>query len=222
MGGVHAAMVFGMAATLILGCASPETPDRSGPDAVRLPVEPVSMIDGDMWGPWSECRWPDAADVPEVDGQSAPEVISDVTAFDAEDAEQVEGCGRHSVWPPVDGDWSSEIANCGFYPSAVPAPLAVSALRRGAVWIVYRPDVDDDDLEAIRDAAVRSGHVLASATDAISAPIVLSAWRRQLELDSASDPRFDDFIDTFTNSRLVPDINGICRSGKGTPQDVYR
>lgn len=145
-----------------------------------------------------------------------------MTVFGDEPGEEVDGCGRYGVSPPVGGDWNPQVANCGFYPSPVPVPAAVTAMRRGAVWVTFRPNLSDADLETIRSATVRSGFILASPQEDLDAPLVLTAWGRQLQLDSTADQRFDDFVNTFTNNHRVPDINGPCRFGLGEPQDRYR
>ncbi len=217
-----ASAVLGMLSVVMSGCTPPVTDDLVGPDAPLLPVEVTTAVDTTMWGTLADCVARDHPGGTAPRPSEAPEAIAGVTAFTEEPGEEVEDCGRHGVSPPVGGDWNALTANCGFYPSPVPVPLAVTALRRGAVWVVFRPDVSEDDLRVIREATIRSEFILASPQAGLEMPLVMTAWERQLPLDSTSDPRFDEFIDTYTNSYRVPDIDGHCGYGMGEPQDRYR
>lgn len=204
------------------GCTPPVTEDAVGPDAPLPPVEVTTTVNTTMWGPLSDCLAQDGPSGTAPRSSSAPEAVAEVTAFAEEPGEEVEGCGRFDVSPPVGGDWNRQSINCGFYPSPVPVPPAVTALRRGAVWVVFRPDVSEEDLRTIREATIHSEFVVASPQAGLETPLVLTAWQRQLPLDSTADPRFDEFVDTYTNSYRVPDIDGFCRLGVGEPKDRYR
>jgi len=64
--------------------------------------------------------------------------------------------------PPAAGDHSPVWLNCGVYPEPVPDEQAVHSLEHGAVWVTYNPD--------------------------LPAPVVASAWCRQLRLDTWRPP----------------------------------
>lgn len=215
-------LLLGVLVALVGACTPTVTGDATGPDAALAPVEITTIEDSAMWGPLAECIDSGSPSSRAPKRSSAAEGIDEVTAFAEEAGEEIESCGRYGVSPPVGGDWNPQSANCGFYASPVPVPPAVTALRRGAVWVVFQPDISEDDLETIRLATVHSGFILASPQAGLDAPLVLTAWGRQLRLDSTTDPRFDDFINTSTNNYRVPDINGPCRFGLGEPQDRYR
>jgi hypothetical protein len=50
------------------------------------------------------------------------------------------------------------------------------------------------------------------------APIVASAWGRQLMLDRVDDPRLDHFIRAFRLGSQAPERGGPCQGGSGVPE----
>lgn len=132
--------------------------------------------------------------------------------------EVVDGrCPDYPSFPPAAGEMAAEWANCGYYESPVPPANAVHSLYNGAVWIAYAPDLDAASREVIRATATRSAQVLASPVDGLPSPVVLSAWKRQLQLDDVEDPRFDEFVDAnlYLPDRPMPYAS--CRNGVGRP-----
>ena len=131
---------------------------------------------------------------------------------------------RHDVTyptsPPAGGPHLGIWLNCGFYTVPVLDELAVHSLEHGAVWVTYRSDVDPEALEWLEDLAQRSTHVLVSPYEAQEAALVLSAWGRQLALDSAADPRFDRFLDVYLrDGPTAPEPGAACFGGVGVPPE---
>jgi putative peptide zinc metalloprotease protein len=133
---------------------------------------------------------------------------------------------RSHVWtpvvfaqaPPVGGNHAPIWQNCGFYDTAVPNETAVHSLEHGAVWITYRPDLPVGQIDALRRLARGQSYVLVSPFDDLPAPVVASAWRRQLRLDSADDPRLDQFVRAFRLGRQAPEPGAPCTGGIGEPR----
>jgi hypothetical protein len=51
-------------------------------------------------------------------------------------------------------------------------------------------------------------------------PFVLSAWGRQLQVDSITDPRVTKFIATYAkNGPTVPEKGAACSGALGVPPD---
>jgi len=117
--------------------------------------------------------------------------------------------------PPVGGDHSPVPQTCGAYDQPVPNEMAVHSMEHGAVWITYRPDLPSDQVGHLRRAAGQD-HVLVSPYPGLPAPIVANAWERQLRLDSASDPRLEQFISQFRSGPQTPEPGAACQ-GQGTP-----
>ena len=117
--------------------------------------------------------------------------------------------------PPVGGDHSPFPQTCGAYDRPVPNEQGVHSMEHGAVWITYRPDLPGSQVERLRGLARRS-HVLVSPYPGLPAPVVASAWERQVQLDSADDPRLERFVTRFREGPQTPEPGAACR-GQGIP-----
>ncbi|MDQ3779611.1 MAG: DUF3105 domain-containing protein [Chloroflexota bacterium] len=116
--------------------------------------------------------------------------------------------GRHAP-PPY---WQ----NCGSYDQPIRNESAVHSLEHGAVWITYRPDLEQAQVETLREKASQS-YVLVSPYPDLPAPVVASSWNHQIQLDSASDERLDQFIRRFKEGPDTPEPGALCSGGVGTP-----
>ncbi|MGL4745068.1 MAG: DUF3105 domain-containing protein [Dermatophilaceae bacterium] len=114
--------------------------------------------------------------------------------------------------PPAGGPHNPVWLNCGEYDSPVEDTLAVHSLEHGAVWVTYRPGTSDADLETLRDA-LPDTYTLLSPYEGLSAPMVVSAWGKQLALDSAADPRLEEFITTYRQGPQTPEPGAACTGG---------
>lgn len=117
--------------------------------------------------------------------------------------------------PPVGGNHAPIWQNCGFYTAPVVNENAVHSLEHGAVWIAYRPDLPAEQVDVLRRLAERQTHVLVSPYPALPAAVIASAWNRQLQLDSATDPRLGQFVRTFRLASQAPERGGPCSGGVG-------
>jgi hypothetical protein len=118
---------------------------------------------------------------------------------------------------PAGGEMSAAWLNCGFYSQPVPAENTVHSLEHGAVWITYRPDISQSDLEVIRSLARPLEKTVASPVPTQTSPIMVTAWGFQLELQSADDPRLAQFVNEFAGSLTAPEPGGACSGGVGNP-----
>lgn len=119
--------------------------------------------------------------------------------------------------PPVGGEHDPAWQNCGFYTNPVRSENAVHSLEHGAVWISYAPGLPGEQLSTIGELAEGQTYVLASPVEDISSPIVATAWGKQLELESASDPELEQFIRAFRQGPQTPEPGAPCTGGVGTP-----
>jgi putative peptide zinc metalloprotease protein len=123
----------------------------------------------------------------------------------------------YSQSPPVGGPHSPIWQNCGFYRTPIANERGVHSMEHGAVWITYRPDLPAGEVAALRVLAIRETYVLVSPYPGLPAPVVASAWGRQLRLTSAGDPRLDQFVRVFRLASSAPEHGGLCTRGLGTP-----
>jgi uncharacterized protein DUF3105 len=149
-----------------------------------------------------------------VEGVPAPEGIPGVLAYDF-DHNHIEGPIDYPLHPPPGGDHNHVWANCGFYDSTVPDENVVHTLEHGAVWIAYSPDLPDAEKQALQERVDSEDYLIATEYPGMDSPLVLSAWNRQLALDSMDDPRFEQFIDTYRLGPTSPEPGASCTGGVG-------
>lgn len=117
--------------------------------------------------------------------------------------------------PPVGGDhlappyWQ----NCGYYSEPVRDEAAVHSMEHGAVWITYQPDLPADQVATLASKVDGHTYVLVSPRDDLPAPVVASAWGKQLAMQSADDPGVDAFIAAFENGPQNPEPGAPCAGG---------
>lgn len=123
--------------------------------------------------------------------------------------------------PATSGDHFDAWQNCGFYRVPIRDYGAVHALEHGAVWIAYQPDLSTEEIGAIEAAVEGETHLLAAPYPGLQNPIVVSAWTRQLAVDSFADPLVGEFLGSFTGrlSTTAPEAGVRCDGGFGTAPD---
>ena len=99
------------------------------------------------------------------------------------------------------------------YPEQVPDENATHSLEHGAVWISYTPDLPEDDVQALTELVEGTDYRLLSPYPEQDTPISLQAWGRQLQVDSADDPRIETFLNEYTNGPQTPEKGATCSGG---------
>ncbi len=150
--------------------------------------------------------------------QQAASTPEGVESFAIPSRNHVEGTVSYPQTPPVGGDHNPVWQNCGFYSSPVRNENAVHSMEHGAVWITYQPDLPSDQVEVLRNLAHDNTYVLVSPFPDSPAPVVASAWGKQLQLDSANDPRLEQFVSAFREGPQAPERGAPCTNGIGEPQ----
>ncbi|HEX3931016.1 MAG TPA: DUF3105 domain-containing protein [Nocardioides sp.] len=151
--------------------------------------------------------------------------------------DHVDGPVTYAVTPPVGGPHNPVWMNAGLYTEPVPSERAVHNMEHGVVWVTYRPDLPKSQVDQLTALFERQSMISEPgdggrsnrfvdvspwATNDLPAPVVISAWGYQLKVQSASDPRLQQFIDTFRrNQRYAPEygaaVDGIPVSTGGNP-----
>lgn len=150
-----------------------------------------------------------------AEGPAAPEGVDGVVATDVGDADHQEGNLEYPSSPPTAGTHNPIWANCRFYGEPVPDENAVHSLEHGAVWIAYAEDLPADEVAALEQLAGGSDHLLVSPYPGLERPIVLTAWNRQLAVDSGSDQRVLGFLSTYLDGPTAPEVEAPCTGGAG-------
>lgn len=141
------------------------------------------------------------------------------------DIEGVESFGRlspshqftpvsYAQTPPVGGAHHPTWQQCGVYTEPITNEHAVHSLEHGAVWITYQPDLPADQVQTLTDITRRSAYRLLSPYPGIDSPIILSVWGYQLRLESADDPRLNDFLRKYEQGPQTPELGATCRGGE--------
>lgn len=120
--------------------------------------------------------------------------------------------------PPVGGDHALIWQNCGFYDAPIQNENAVHSMEHGAVWVTYRPDLPAEQVSALRRLAYRQAYVLVSPYPDLPAPVVASAWGKQLSLKSADDIELEQFVRVFRLGDQAPERGEPCIGGTGSPK----
>ncbi|MGD9714568.1 MAG: DUF3105 domain-containing protein, partial [Thermomicrobiales bacterium] len=90
------------------------------------------------------------------------------------------------------------------------------SLEHGAVWITYRSDISEEEIDRLRDVWGGDRFVLVSEYPDQESPIVLSAWNNQLEVESADDIAVRQFINYFRQGPQTPEPGATCGGGVTT------
>jgi len=121
--------------------------------------------------------------------------------------------------PPTNGNHDPLWQNCGFYPEPIKDRHAVHSMDHGVVWISYRPNLPAAGIDELRSYAGER-YVIVSPYPGQEAPVTVTSWRIQLELDGAEDPRLRQFVDQFRVSEISPLSGNKCVGGIGDPESV--
>ena len=188
------------------GEASAESSASSGsPDAPAAPTTMAEQLDFEAM----------SDELPEGETD-----IEGVIAIAIESADHVDGDVEYSASPPAGGPHSSWWQNCGFYTEPLREELAVHSLEHGAVWVTYTDDAPADELQYLERLAEQNSHLLVSPYSQQDTAIVLSAWGRQLALDSTGDPRFVRFLETYLrDGPTAPEPGAACFGAIGLAPD---
>jgi hypothetical protein len=144
--------------------------------------------------------------------------LTGVEEFDEPDANHVTTPVTYEQSPPVGGNHNPTWLNCGIYPDPVQNENAVHSLEHGAVWITYKPDLAEAEVDELRDIVGNQTYLLMSPYEDMDSPITLSAWGLQMKVDNAEDPRIEKFIKEYKQGEQTPEPGASCTGGVGTPE----
>ncbi|SDH48438.1 Protein of unknown function [Actinokineospora alba] len=116
--------------------------------------------------------------------------------------------------PPFGGPHDEAWADCEgvVYPTAVRSENMVHALEHGSVWIAYNPDkIQGADLDKLKGRVEGQPFMMLSPFPGLDKPISMQSWGHQLKLDSADDPRVEQFIKSLKRNKYQnPEPNAAC------------
>ncbi|MGW1495448.1 DUF3105 domain-containing protein [Streptomyces sp. NBC_00191] len=119
--------------------------------------------------------------------------------------------------PPVGGDHNQVWMNCNgdVYKEPIPDMNAVHSLEHGAVWVTYNDKASAGDVTKLSEKVKKTPYTLMSPFKDQAGPIMLSAWGKQVTVDSASDPRVSQFFTKYVQGPQTPEPGAACTNGLG-------
>jgi len=119
-------------------------------------------------------------------------------------------------FPPVGGPHDGQWAACDgvVYATAVRDENMVHTLEHGAIWIAYNPDtVKGGELDTLKGLVKGQGFISMSPYPGLKTKVSLQAWAHQLQVDSVTDPRIQQFITSLRQNPFVyPETGARCDS----------
>jgi Protein of unknown function (DUF3105) len=115
--------------------------------------------------------------------------------------------------PPVGGPHNPEWQTCAFYDAAIMTERGVHSMEHGAVWITYAPDLEADQVDVLKGLQADGKEVLVSPFQGLPAPVVASAWGKQLQFADVADPRLAQFVTYFDDGPQTPEKDTPCAQG---------
>lgn len=149
--------------------------------------------------------------------EAATQPIEGVQTFDNLSRNHVQTAVDYAQTPPAGGDHNPVWANCGVYAEPIEPTTGVHSLEHGAVWITYRPDLPQAQVDRLSNLADGLGYAVLSPYPGLPEPVVASAWGVQLKLDSAEDPRLATFLTKYMQGSQTPEPGAACTGGVGSP-----
>ncbi|HVQ89831.1 MAG TPA: DUF3105 domain-containing protein [Mycobacteriales bacterium] len=115
--------------------------------------------------------------------------------------------------PPIGGNHDPQWADCTgtVYANPIRSENAVHALEHGAVWITYQPGIAAAELDSLKKRVDGVNYMMLSPYPGLKSKVSLQSWGHQLFVDSADDPRVDQFVtDLRLNSSTTPEFGASC------------
>ena len=143
--------------------------------------------------------------------------LAGVATYSEQQRTHVSGNVSYPQTPPAGGPHTATVLNCGIYDKPVPNESAVHDLEHGAVWITYRPGLPAGQVDKLRSLVRGQTYLTLSPYPGLPAPVVASAWGKQIRLTGVDDNRLDLFVTKYRQSPQAPEPGAPCTGGIGTP-----
>lgn len=142
--------------------------------------------------------------------------LSLVETWDITDRSHTTDEVTYAQEPPAGGAHAPIWLACGVYDEPVRDENAVHDLEHGTVWITHDPGLSADDVEEL--AAQLPDNGIMSPREDLPAPVVVTVWGAQLQLDGADDARLGLFLEEYGDGHTAPELGVTCQGGTPDPQ----
>ncbi|MEV4616535.1 DUF3105 domain-containing protein [Kitasatospora sp. NPDC049258] len=154
-----------------------------------------------------------AADKARQDAANVP--IEGVQTFDNLARNHVSTKVTYAQTPPVGGDHNPAWLTCmgNVYDKPVQNENAVHSMEHGAVWVTYNAKATPDDIKTLSEKVKVTPYSLMSPYPDEKGTITLNAWGTQLTVDSATDPRVEQFFTKYVQGPQTQEPGASCSNG---------
>lgn len=136
--------------------------------------------------------------------------IEGLKSFTHEGGDHQEGRVAYTQRPPAGGAHNPSWQNCGVYDQPIYDEYAVHILEHGAVWITYQRNLPAEQIAALKQLVDGRASTLLSPHDSQGAPVVITAWNKQLEVQEAADTRLKQFLQKYEQGVEAPERGASC------------
>ncbi|MFJ3276173.1 DUF3105 domain-containing protein [Streptomyces sp. NPDC086776] len=156
-----------------------------------------------------------AADKQDAAEQAKSSPVRGERSWDKLTQNHVEKKVDYPMNPPVGGDHNPVWMNCDadVYTAPIPNENAVHSLEHGAVWVTYNEKAKPADIEKFTERVARTPYSLMSPVKDQDAPLILSAWGKQVTVKSATDARVAQFFTKYVQGPQTPEPGAACTGG---------
>ncbi|MFF4649139.1 DUF3105 domain-containing protein [Streptomyces sp. NPDC001380] len=118
----------------------------------------------------------------------------------------------YPMTPPVGGDHNPQWLDCEgkVYDKPVPNENAVHSLEHGAVWVTYNGKATPADIKTLSSKVSTTPYSFMSPYPDEKGTVTLSAWGTQLTVDSAKDPRVNQFFLKYVQGPQTREPGASC------------
>ncbi|MFD9129080.1 DUF3105 domain-containing protein [Kitasatospora sp. NPDC059571] len=157
----------------------------------------------------------DAKHTKDEKAKAAKAPITGVKTYDNLSRNHVETKVTYPQTPPVGGDHNPVWLNCmgDVYDKPVQNENAVHSMEHGAVWVTYSSKASAADIKTLSTKVKATPYSFMSPYPDEKGTVTLSAWGTQLVVDSASDPRVDQFFTKYVQGPQTQEPGASCSQG---------
>ncbi|EGX57972.1 hypothetical protein SZN_20232 [Streptomyces zinciresistens K42] len=172
-----------------------------------------AIVAGVIGGSWWFVQ--DAQNKKEAKQAAAAAPVKGEKTFKVPERNHVTTPVDYKMSPAAGGNHNPAWMNCNgdVYAKQVNETNAVHSLEHGAVWVTYTDKATEKDVNTLKERVKATPYTMISPFAEQSSAVALSAWGKQLNVDSASDPRVQKFLDKYVQGRQTPEPGAACTGG---------